>query len=151
MSMEGTEEVASLTVEVGVRYQSSSAELVLDDENDDVVLEVSCSQSQAQLLVVLNEEAVVVSSDGVNSRLAVLSSQNQSLVVIELELEKGVLDAVSSQGHAEQNWQKGATNNSNSNAQAKFIFFASSLMLVSALMKNPLLEYTAMKRALFSW
>jgi len=95
MSMEGTEEVASLTVEVGVRYQSSSAELVLDDENDDVVLEVSCSQSQAQLLVVLNEEAVVVSSDGVNSRLAVLSTQNQSLVVIELELEKGVLDAVS--------------------------------------------------------
>jgi len=151
MSMEGTEEVASLTVEVGVRYQSSSAELVLDDENDDVVLEVSCSQSQAQLLVVLNEEAVVVSSDGVNSRLAVLSSQNQSLVVIELELEKGVLDAVSSQGHAEQSWQKGATNNSNSNAQARFIFFASSLMLVSALMKNPLLEYTAMKRALFSW
>lgn len=90
--MEGTEEVASLTVEVGVRYQSSSTEIVLDDDNDDVVLDVSCSQSQSQvlddenddvavlevcsqsqsqLLVVLREEAVVVSSDGVDSRLAV--------------------------------------------------------------------------------
>ena len=116
ISMEGTEEVASLTVEVGVRYQSSSTEIVLDDEKDDVVLEVSCSQSQSQelddengdvavlevcsqsqsqLLVVLREEAVVVSSDGVDSRLAVSSSQNQSPVVTALELEEGVLEAVS--------------------------------------------------------
>ena len=93
--MEDTEEVASLTVEVGVRYQSSSNELVLDDENDDDALEVSCSQSQSQVLVVLNEDEVVVSSDGVDSRLAVLSPQNQSLVVIGLELEEGVLEAVS--------------------------------------------------------
>ena len=97
--MEGTEEeAASLTVEVGARYQSSSTENVVDDENDDaVVLEVSCSQSrsQSQLLVVLKEEAVVVSRDGVDSRLAVLSSQNQSLVVTRLELEETVLEAVS--------------------------------------------------------
>lgn len=98
--MEDTEEVASLTVEVGVRYQSSLTEIVLDDEYDDVydvVLEVSCSQSQSQsqLLVVRREEAVVVSSDVVDSRLAVLSSQNQSLVVTGLELEEAVLEAVS--------------------------------------------------------
>ena len=98
MSMENTEEDASLTVEVGVRYQSSSTEVVLDDENDDaVVLEVSCSQPQSQSqLVVPREEKVVVSSDGVDSRLAVMSSQNQSLLVTGLALEEGVLEDVSS-------------------------------------------------------
>ena len=91
--MESTEEVDSLTVEVGVGYQSSSAELVLDDENDDV--EDSCSQGHSQLLVVLNEEAVVVvSSDGVASRLSMMSSQNQALLV-KLALEEDVLEAVS--------------------------------------------------------
>ena len=90
MSMENTEEDASLTVEVGVRYQSSSTEVVLDDENDDaVVLEVSCSQPQSQFqLVVPREEKVVVSSDGVDSRLAVMSG---------LELEEGVLEADSAE------------------------------------------------------
>jgi len=56
----------------------------VDDENDDVALDVSCSQSQSQLLVVLNEDEVAVSSDGVDSRLVVLSSQNQSLVVADV-------------------------------------------------------------------
>lgn len=82
--MEDTEEVASLIVEVGAGYQSHSAELVLDDEDEDVILVVSSSQPQSQLLLVLSEDVEVVSSDGVDSRLAVSSSQNQALVVIEL-------------------------------------------------------------------
>lgn len=124
MSKEGTEEVASLTVEVGVGNQSSSAEVVLDNKDDDVILEVSCSQAQSQLLVELNEEAeAVVSSEDVGSLLWKKSSQNQALLVTKLELEEGVLETVSSQGHdAEQSWPKFATDNSNSKTQARFIF-----------------------------
>ena len=96
ISKDGTEEVASLTVELGVGNQSSSAEVVLDNKVDDVILEVSCSQAQSQVLVVLNEEAeAVVSSEDVDSLLAVKSSQNQALLVTKLELEEGVLETVS--------------------------------------------------------
>ena len=83
-------------MELGVGNQSSSAEVVLDNKDDDVILEVSCSQAQSQLLVVLNEEAeAVVSSEDVDSLLAVKSSQNQALLVTKLELEEGVLETVS--------------------------------------------------------
>lgn len=96
ISKDGTEEVASLTVQLGVGKQSSSAEVVLDNKDDDVILEVSCSHAQSQLLVVLNEEAVaVVSSEDVDSLLSKKSSQNQALLVTELELEEGVLESVS--------------------------------------------------------
>ena len=83
-------------MELGVGNQSSSAEVVLDNKDDDVILEVSCSQAQSQLLVVLNEEAeAVVSSEDVDTLLAVKSSQNQALLVTKLELEEGVLETVS--------------------------------------------------------
>ena len=83
-------------MELGVGNQSSSAEVVLDNKVDDVILEVSCSQAQCQVLVVLNEEAeAVVSSEDVDSLLAVKSSQNQALLVTKLELEEGVLETVS--------------------------------------------------------
>ena len=93
--MEEIEELATLVLEVGVRFQSNSTELVLEvsqslyDDVEDVRLlddAVSSSQSQSQLLLLLliTEDAVVVSSDGVDSTLVVLS-WDQELVVIALE------------------------------------------------------------------
>ena len=81
--MEGTEEVASLTEEVGVRYQSSSTEIVLDDENDDIVLEVSCSQSQAQELDDENDDVVLEVSSS-QSQSQVLDDENDHVAVLEV-------------------------------------------------------------------
>ena len=81
--MEGTEEVTSFTVEVGVRYQSSSIEIVLDDENDDDVPEVFCSQSQAQELDDENDDVAVLEVCS-QSQSQVLDDENDHVAVLEV-------------------------------------------------------------------
>lgn len=95
VSIEGMEELDMIVLEIGVGIQSDSAELVLEslnhplyDEVEEVTLlddAVSSSHPQSQLLLLSEDEVIeVVSSDGVDSRLDVLS-WDQALDIVELE------------------------------------------------------------------
>ena len=93
--MESTEELAMSVLEVGAGFQSQPIELVLSvshqslyDEVEDVTLDdvVSSPQFHSQLLLLLaSEDVAVVSSDGIDSRLAVFSWLQELEVTDELE------------------------------------------------------------------